>query len=59
MMSQQTEVNEDGEEVEVEETMMDNLEMLNVSYCRIQRTGLEALIKSSRLLLPQAKLYIT
>ena len=54
-----TQVDENGEEVEVEETMMDNLEILNVSYCRIQRHGLEALIKSSRLLQPCAKVYIT
>jgi len=54
-----TEVDDNGEEVEVEETMMDNLEILNVSYCRIQRHGLEALIKSSRLLQPHARLYIS
>ena len=54
-----TQVDENGEEVEVEETMMDNLEILNVSYCRIQRHGLEALIKSSRLLQPHARLYIS
>ena len=52
-------IEDDDQELMTQDTMMDNLEMVNVSYCRIQRHGLEALIKSSRLLQPCAKVYIT